>query len=182
MGRTMASEHNADSLARQSEAEFLRIYSLAVRTASVHAAIRSAQLTGIERQDLIQDALIAVWQALRKYDASRASLLTFIEVVVRTRTASTLRSFRTRRQLEPVADLNLITHGNFGNIELRTDVCQVINRLGANDRRLARLLAEHSPTEVSRILGIARSTLYEGIGRIRVAFTKAGLTPSWRSS
>jgi hypothetical protein len=52
--------------------------------------------------------------------------------------------------------------------------------LAERDRRLAALLVDHSPTEASRALRLSRSTVYEGIGRIRVAFENAGFGPRMR--
>jgi DNA-directed RNA polymerase specialized sigma24 family protein len=42
---------------------------------------------------------------------------------------------------------------------------------------LAVLLADHGPTEISRMLGIARSTVYARIARLRRAFRAAGYGP-----
>ena len=45
------------------------------------------------------------------------------------------------------------------------------------DRKFARLLMELTPTEISRTLGITRSTVYERMHRLRNHLTAAGLGP-----
>lgn len=60
------------------------------------------------------------------------------------------------------------------------DIQRVLARLGEDDRRLALLLADHRPTEISRMLGVARSTVYARRARLRRAFLEAGYGPANR--
>ena len=53
----------------------------------------------------------------------------------------------------------------------------MLSTLRATDRRVAVALMEESPAEASHRLGVARSTIYAHIQRLRSAFQAAGLGP-----
>ena len=78
----------------ESHAQFLAIYPLARRAAKVRtaAAVARATLMPADREDLEQEALVAVWKSLPNYDPLRASLRTFAERVVATRFVSLMRA------------------------------------------------------------------------------------------
>lgn len=160
-------------------ARFLAIYPLARRSVGVRsaAAVALASLPPTEREDLEQEALIAVWQAMPHYDASRASLRTFVERVIATRFASLMRVRRWRPTFEPVKEQHMVGLDGIPLLEFRTDFQRVSASLAERDRSLAELLVDHSPTEASRVLRVSRSTVYEGIRRIRIAFADAGFGP-----
>jgi hypothetical protein len=75
---------------------------------------------------------------------------------------------------EPIQEHHLIGLDGIPAIDFRVDFQAACASLGKADRRLATLLSAFSPTEASRAMGISRSTVYEGIRRIRVAFENAG--------
>jgi RNA polymerase sigma factor (sigma-70 family) len=158
------------------EAAFREAYPLARRAAQVQAAaaIRSSVLPYGDRGDLEQDGLLAFWRSLPFFDPSKASIRTFAERAIRNRIVTVMRAHRASRRL-PVTVQKASFEDFGGSIELRIDVRRVLRRLNKDDRRLAWLLAEHSPSEASRIVLKSRSTVYEGIRRIRVAFVEAGL-------
>jgi RNA polymerase sigma factor (sigma-70 family) len=161
------------------EAIFHTAYPLARRAAQVHAAAAtmSGSLPGSDRQDLEQEGLLALWRALPRFDSSKACLRTYCERVVSNQISSVLRARRAARRLRvPVITSQCVGYQS-ASIELRTDVERVLAVLPNDDRRLARLLAEYSPTEASRILRKSRSTIYEGIQRIRTVFLEAGFAP-----
>ena len=60
-------------------------------------------------------------------------------------------------------------------VRLKAGALEVLDELRDDDRRLARLLAAYSPAEASRMLRMSRSTIYEGMHRIRIAFLGVGL-------
>jgi len=60
--------------------------------------------------------------------------------------------------------------------DLRSDVARVLSQLNFEDHRVAVALMEYSPAETSRKLMVARSTIYQHIGRLRTAFITAGIT------
>jgi RNA polymerase sigma factor (sigma-70 family) len=162
-----------------SHAQFLAIYPLARRAAEVRtaAAVARGIVTRPDGDDLVQEVLVAVWRALPRYNPSRGSLRTFVECVVATRFASLMRARRRQPTLKPLDSYLSVGLGGILAIEFRTDFQRVSSFLARCDRRLARILVDHSPTEASRALGVSRSTVYERIRQIRVVFEMAGLRP-----
>jgi DNA-directed RNA polymerase specialized sigma24 family protein len=158
---------------------FLTIDPLARRAAKVRAAaaVARAMVAPADREDVEQESLVAVWRALPHYDPSRASLRTFVERVVATRFASLMRVWRRQPALVPLEGHQPVGLDGIPVLEFRTDFQLVSESLAERDRRLATLLLDHSPTEASRALHISRSTVYQGIRRIRAAFEKAGFRP-----
>lgn len=161
------------------EAAFQQAYPMALRAAQVRsaAAIATTGLPADEREDLEQQALMGVWLALPRYDSSRASVRTFVERVVASRVASLLRARRRRPRFDPIEEYHAAGLDEIPALEFQTDCQRVAATLAERDRRLVALLLVHSPTEVSRVLRISRSTVYEGIRRIQVAFQLAGYGP-----
>ena len=167
---------------RLNESQFLAIYPLARRAAEVRAAVAVAQawVVTADREDLEQEALVAVWRALPRYDPLRASLRTFVEWVVATRFASLMRARRRQPTLESLKDYQPLGLDGISVLEFQTDFQRVAASFSERDRRLANFLVDNTPTEASRALGISRSTVYEGIRRIRIAFGDAGFRPRVR--
>ena len=144
------------------------------------SALARATVVPADRQDLEQEALVAVWRALPRYDPSRSGLRTFVELVVATRFVSLMRARQRQPKLEPLEDFHPVGLDGIPVLEFQTDFQRVSASLAERDRRLAALLLDHSPTEASRALRVSRSTVYEGIRRIRIAFAAAGLGPCRR--
>jgi RNA polymerase sigma-70 factor, ECF subfamily len=159
-------------------------FPLATRAARARsaAAVALGTITPADRDDLEQEALLAVWRALNRFDPSRASLRTFIERVVAFRLASLVRTARLHPIAEPIKEGHLIGLDGIPALQIRMDLQQVATSLRAADRQLAMLLMDRTPTEASRELGVSRSTVYERIRRIRSAFEDAGWGPRGRIS
>ncbi len=149
---------------------------LALRAVQVRAAaaVAAGRAPAADREDLEQEALLGLWMALRHYDASRASLRTFIERVADKRFASVLRRRRSPVLIERLEGHRFATADGIPAVQFHVDFERVLAPLGDPDRTLARLLVDHGPTEISRVLGIARSTVYARIARLRRAFREAG--------
>jgi RNA polymerase sigma factor (sigma-70 family) len=165
------------------EAAFATAYPIAQRSAEVRsaAAMSSSGPLSVDREDLEQEAMVGLWRALPQFDSSRASLRTFVERVIATKMASALRAQRVLLRV-PTCDVPPLSVGQpTAVVELRSDVQRVLAVLSDGDRRLALLLTEYTPTEASRKLRVSRSTVYEGIHRIRIAFVDAGLGPGGTS-
>jgi len=162
------------------ETAFAEVYPLAVRAASVRAraAVASGAVPPADREDLKQEGLMACWRALPHFNPTRASLRTFIERVVSARMVSLHRGRLCRPRFEPLeADRHSSGCAWAQQIELRSDVGRLLDTLRVADRQLARALIERTPTEASRFLGMARSTVYERMCHLRAAFADAGLHP-----
>ncbi len=153
---------------------------LALRAVQVRAAaaVATGRVAAADREDLEQEALLGLWTALRHYDASRASLRTFLERVADKRFASLLRRRRSPVLIERLDGHRFATADGIPAVQFQVDFERVLAPLGDPDRALALLLIDHGPTEVSRILGIARSTVYARIARLRRAFREAGYGPA----
>lgn len=151
--------------------------SVALRIARirVRAATRTRVIPTADHDDLVQEVLIACWLALDKFDPARASLRTFLECVITSRLASAIRTSRRRPEMQSLDSASVCSVEEVSGFELRLDIARVLSRLEGEDRRVAVALMECSPTEAGRELSVARSTVYQHIGRLRLAFTVAGL-------
>jgi RNA polymerase sigma factor (sigma-70 family) len=162
---------------------FERAYPRALHAAKVRAiaAVARGVLPLDDHEDIEQEAVFACWRAVANFEPSRASLATFIECIVSTRIASLVREGNRLRALCPL-DLAADHRGNstLTRLELRIDVECLLGACSHGERRLALLLMEHSSSQASRILGVARSTVYERMRRVRRQFAAAGLGPSQR--
>jgi RNA polymerase sigma factor (sigma-70 family) len=162
------------------EVTFQQAYPLALRAAEVRAS--AAVLSGVaqvsDRDDLQQEGLTACWRALPHFDPNRASLRTFIERVVASRLASSVRRARRTSPPEPLKAASQEAAGSgSGELDLSVDVRRIASSLSFAERQLILVLLDHSPAEASRLLGIPRSTVHDRIVRLRRHFVAAGYTP-----
>ena len=159
-----------------------QVLPLALRAVQVRAAaaVASGRTPAADREDLEQEAFLGLWTALRRYDASRASLRTFLERVADKRFASLMRRRRGPLTVERLDGHPFATADGIPAVQFHVDFERVLAPLGDPDRKLALLLIDHGPTEISRMLGIARSTVYARMARIRRAFLEAGYGPAAR--
>jgi RNA polymerase sigma-70 factor (ECF subfamily) len=158
------------------DALFQQAYPLARRAVQVRAA--SGAMRPGDREDFEQEALLGLWIALRRYDPSRASLRTFVERLTDNRFASLMRRRRSALVVERLDGHRLATPDGIPAVQFHVDFERILSCLTDGDRAVARLLLDHRPSEVSRMLGIARSTLYGRMARLRRAFLKAGYGPA----
>jgi RNA polymerase sigma factor (sigma-70 family) len=157
---------------------FGSVYPQARRAAEVlaGAAISSGRVRRDDREDVIQDALLGLWRELPRFDADRSSIGTFVDRVISSKVASSVRDRRAaKRRLGDDLAPGLEAHQETGEIEFRSDVERVLARLRPFDYLVSTMLAEHSPAETGRLLGVSRSTVYLAIGRIRESFVAGGL-------
>jgi RNA polymerase sigma factor (sigma-70 family) len=162
------------------EALFERAYPRARRSARVRvsAAVARGAIQAADHEDLEQEAVAACWRSLAAFDPTRASLATYVECVVATRIASVARASRPLGIHWPL-DLasEHCAEDVVGSFELRIDIARLLNVRTDDERRLTSLLMEHTPSEASRMLGVARSTIYARIEKLRPHFAAAGFGP-----
>jgi len=164
------------------ETVFERSYSASSRLAAVRAAtiVTLHGLPTDSRRDLEQEALLELWRKHQAYDPRRGSWRTFSERVVANRMTSLVRAMRSERsgqfREEPIENLLGLAAPNI-RTDLRADVSRVLAGLSPFDRNVALCLIGHSAIETTQCLGVSRATVYRAIGRLRTAFTKAGLSP-----
>ena len=170
MNRTPIAKNESNGNHRY--AQFMAVYPLARRAAEVRTATIVCQVE--DREDLVQEALAAVWHALQFFDPSRASLRTFVERIVANRVASLMRTRRRQPVFEVLQEHHLLGLDGIPTAEFRIDFQKVAASLSEPDRRFAESLLEHRPTEACRAMGISRSCAYERIRRIRTALENAG--------
>jgi RNA polymerase sigma-70 factor (ECF subfamily) len=162
------------------EANLEQALPLALRAVQVRAAaaVATGRTAAADRNDLEQEALLGLFLALPRYDASRASLRTYIERVAEKRFATLLRRRRAELVVERLDGHRIATADGIPSVQLRVDFERVLDPLDASARELALLLIDHRPAEISHILGTARSTVYARIARLRQAFLAAGYGPA----
>ena len=125
------------------------------------------QLPSSDRKDYEQEAYLEIWIKLRYFDSSRGSLLTFIEHVLANRMRSLIRARRRWEQRRDGGVEKLAVEPDYSAFERERDLENISAKLSSEDRRLFELLRRSSPTQVSRHIGVARSTLYSLLFRIR---------------
>ena len=163
------------------ESAFEQSFPAAIRLAAVRAAT-VATLYGLpteSRRDLEQEALLELWRRRPAYDAQRGSWRTFSERVVANRMTSLVRSMYSERsghfREEPLENLVALAAPN-DRTDLRADVARVLGKVSQFDRSVAGDLIDYSAVEIGQRLGVSRATVYRAIGRLRAAFTEAGLS------
>ena len=163
------------------ELVFEQSYFVASRLAAVRAATIATlyRLPRDFRRDLEQECLLELWRKRSSYDPKRGSWRTFAERVVANRMTSLMRRLHSERsghlREEPMANLRGIEAPSEDS-DLRTDVLRILAGVSTFDRNVALNLVDYSAIETSQRLRVSRATIYRAIGRLRVAFTTAGLT------
>ena len=144
----------------------------------------SGSPTWVDRQDLEQDVMAVLWNALACYDASRGALQTFTETVVANRVASLRRMFQAERRgygkEEPFDEAPCTLAAPDGELDSCLDVRMVLRHAAPFDRVVALSLTSYSAGETSRRLSVSRAAVYRAIARLRVAFLAAGILPRGR--
>jgi RNA polymerase sigma factor (sigma-70 family) len=160
---------------------FLKAYQLARRAAKTQSssALRVLSAIGIDCEDLEQEVVTALWLSLGRFDPLRASLPTFVERVVATKTTSLVRRglAQKRTRVSPENPAARPVHVSV-TVELHVDVPRVFRRLSPADEKVARMLLEYKPAEIARKLRCSRAAVYRSMDRIRRTLLALGLGKS----
>ena len=123
-----------------------------------------------ERQDLIQEMMIQIWQALPRYNAQYKSS-TWIYRIALNVAISHYRKTTTQQRRQQALDANAIqgAEADYSEKEQQFRLLeQFINELKELDRALMVLyLEERSHAEIAEILGISISNVATKVGRIK---------------
>lgn len=143
-----------------------------------------------QQDDLSQDFLLMVVQAIPRYDAARAKWKTFVCRVLNRRYRHILRGLMATENGAPaevgfddlgddaeeaVLDPTTTSGDSNADDDLRIDMAAAISAMPERLQLIARLLMVHSPSEVARILGTSPAAITRAIARIRMHFKEAGL-------
>lgn len=149
-------------------------------------------LPDCERDDLTQELLMALVQAVPQYDPKQAHWKTFICRVLDRRYQHILRKLMAPENngaaavsgLEDFGDdyadsvVDPATQGEpFFEDNRRMDVNAVISTMPRRLQIIACLLMVHSPSEAARLMGTSPAAITRAIHRIRAHFKEAGLSP-----
>jgi RNA polymerase sigma-70 factor (ECF subfamily) len=149
--------------------------------------IGRAGLTRQDTADLEQELLLHLLERLPGIACHRTYPEALVLTVLYRAAANVLRSrraakrdYRRARPLHPGDEARAVRAGSGGRgaeqlAELAGDVAAVLITLPPEERDLAERLTRQSLAEVARETGVARTTLYGAVRRLRVRFERAGL-------
>jgi RNA polymerase sigma-70 factor (ECF subfamily) len=174
-----------------------------IRT-KAHQLIGKAGFTENDRQDLQQELMMDLLQRMRHFNPAKAKKATFMTRIVQRHISTLLEARHARCRDWRLCRVSLNTpyendrgdtprelidrvdsQGNLGNCEQETrqeaisnlhmDIERVLDTLPEDLRDLCERLRESNMAEIARETGVARTTLYDKLTRIREVFRKAGL-------
>ena len=167
-------------------------YVLNCVTCRVQRLASKCNLDGAVQDDLSQDFLLAVIQAIPRYDARRSRWKTFVNRALNRQYKHILRDLMSVEnggvdtvgfdELEEDAEeafLDPATASGDPHVatDLRHDVAVAISTLPEPRlRRIARLLMVHSPSKISRILKTSPTAVARAMRQIRMHFEAVGLS------
>jgi|GEM_PF-2536568 len=156
----------------------------------VDRLVHKFHLPDSERDDLVQDLLTVLVQAMPRYNARRAQWKTFICRVLNRRYQHILRKLLAPQNGAP----SMTAFSDFGDDyeeslvdpataggdphaadDLRMDMDTAISTMPERLQVIARLLMVHSPSAVARIMGTSPAAITRAMARIRAHFEEAGL-------
>ncbi|WP_246142645.1 sigma-70 family RNA polymerase sigma factor [Nocardioides rubriscoriae] len=140
-------------------------------------------------QDVVQETFLRAWRAWDRYDASRASLRTWLFEIARNVVIDAQRARTARPWLRGLSDHESLEQSAPGvtdgleTLMRRVLVEEALRRLGDDHRRAIEetYLADRSYPEVAAELGIPESTLrsrvFYGLKALRIVMDEMEVTP-----
>ncbi|MBF0099081.1 MAG: sigma-70 family RNA polymerase sigma factor [Magnetococcales bacterium] len=147
-------------------------------------------------EDLEQELAIDLHRRMPSFDSGRASLHTFIDMVVGNKAADLVVTAKTSRRyggqaaisLEEILDSEhaedavlvvdssaFLESGGSTDIEVAIDLGRCLRCLSREQQRLCFLLPFYEPSAISREMGWSRATFFRRVAGLREIFRKAGL-------
>ncbi|MEZ6072252.1 MAG: sigma-70 family RNA polymerase sigma factor [Pirellulales bacterium] len=165
-----------------------------------HQLSRQSEFARSDFDDLIQELFVRVWPKLRRYDAARAKLSTFVSRIVEHEAASFVRERRAAKRdflldgpsidaplVDPkngvttlanliVDDVHQRRLGHPPDYELLADAAdRVLDNCSADEARILRAMMHKPTAEAARSLGVSRQQIYRTIARVRKRYEGADL-------
>jgi RNA polymerase sigma factor (sigma-70 family) len=135
-----------------------------------------------DRADVEQDLAVRIADRLRTYNPARGTLESFIAMVIEQAAANLVRERRAGKRTPPARSPvptedvpDPLVNEDIRHSDLVRDVAAVIAELPADQRAIAHALMEASVSEVSRRLGLCRTTVYARMKGLRTAFERRSL-------
>lgn len=140
-------------------------------------------------QDAVQETFLRAWRAWSRYDATRASLRTWLFEIARNVVIDAQRARTARPWLRGLSDHEALEHAAPGVTDgldalmRRVLVEEALRRLGADHRRAIEetYLADRPYPEVAAELGIPESTLrsrvFYGLKALRIVMEEMEVNP-----
>jgi len=176
-----------------------RLSKFAIRTIRRKARrlVRCAGFTAADREDLEQELMLKVWEALEKFDPDLSHPHAFVATVVERAAATILRSQKALKRGNHLGHCSLglaafsedcqdgpadaaaieltSTPSHEAPVDLAHDVVEVLSQLRRELREVAERLGSRSKRQIAKELGISRSTLDRRIDALREQFIAASL-------
>jgi RNA polymerase sigma factor (sigma-70 family) len=155
---------------------FQKAYPVARRSARAHSAkwSRVFRAAGLDREDLEAACVAEVWSKLSRFNPMKASLPTFIEHIVASKSVTILRRCIARKRTQEPEAHRIDRIRLEVEIELRLGVRRALALLNDGDQKVARMLLHWNPSEIARMYGTTRAAVYRSMDRIRQALIGAG--------
>lgn len=151
------------------------------------------QVASADRDDLAQHLRLALLKAIPNYRRRQGAWSTFVRVIIHTTLQGWLRGRLRQCRNERCAQsiftgdsqglaswaLDIVDHSQSESLEhddQREAVQVMLTHLDDEDRQIAQLLMEHTPSEVSRLTGRDRSHIYAAMLRMREVCASIGAT------
>ena len=151
-----------------------------------HRIARSLNLPAYECADVRQDLLVEMIPRFQRFDPSRASAATFIDLLAR-HAAHAVRS-RYRRSVKQIYHVSLDADSHHGDLvntaadvaaqEQAMHVDRAVLALPRSLRDLVDLLRDGRTNEARRLSGLGHATFYRRLRELRLHFLAEGLHPA----
>lgn len=128
-----------------------------------------------DRQDVLQEMMIQIWQSIHRYDAAYKPSTWLYRVCLNTAISHYRKRSRTNAQLRPLTpETEFVAEADSQEKDQKLLLLdQFIAELNALDKALMLLYLEDRPqTEIGQILGISTTNVSTKVGRIKERLRK----------